>query len=246
MISTTAFSQQGPAFSRPVLRLQDGSLLITYDILNSRPGETYNINIEVTDPNGKKVNARSLTGDVGQGVSGGPGKSIRWDLEADRVDGLSGLYVQIVGEKTGTARASSTATDVTRGGAILRSVAFPGWGLTKMNPGSLHWLKGVAGYGCLAGAGAFYQLAEVNSVKYDKSDVKAERDALLEKTNNQYTYSVVLAGAAAAIWVTDLVWTIVASGDLPGKSSAHQGPVSIGTGFDSHSSTPLLSLRYTF
>ena len=57
---------------------------------------------------------------------------------------------------------------------------------------------------------------------------------------------VLLAGVAGAIWVTDLVWTIVASGDLSGRSTAHQGPVSIGTGFDSHSNTPLLSLRYTF
>lgn len=244
--ATGLFAQQSPAFSRPVLRLQDGSLLITYNILNSRPDDTFEIRLEVTDPNGNSVSARSLTGDIGQGVSGGNGKSVRWDLEADRVDGLSGLYVQVVGEKTGSARRSS-GTGISRGGAVLRSVAFPGWGLTKINPGSKHWIKGVAGYGFLAGAGAFFQLSELNYQKYSDSYDQAERDQLLNKSNSQGTYAVVMAGAAAAVWVTDLVWTIVASGGLSGNAGVYyQKPFTIGTGFDNVTQAPLLAFRYTF
>jgi len=52
-------------------------IVITYDIVNYAPGEKFIITIEVVTESGKKLNTRSLTGDVGSNISGGSKKQVK-------------------------------------------------------------------------------------------------------------------------------------------------------------------------
>lgn len=64
----------------------DGATIqVSYDILNSNLSDKYNIRLEITQVDGKEITAASLKGDVGQNISGGNGKEIRWDLQADSI-----------------------------------------------------------------------------------------------------------------------------------------------------------------
>ena len=78
MISSACPGQSAPRFSTPELFLQDGYLVIRYDILNGNPDNLYDIRVEITDSTGNPIQARSFTGDVGRDIPGGAGRTIRW------------------------------------------------------------------------------------------------------------------------------------------------------------------------
>jgi len=200
-------AQQSPLFSRPMLSLKDGKLIISYDILNSSISELYKIILEVQDSDGKTLDPRSVSGDIGVGVPGGSNKEIIWNL----------------------------------------SVLLPGWGLSKLNTGKPHWIKGIAGYGAITGSLVLNQRSQVNYQNYLDSGSESERKTLYDKSINQETVSVVMAYAAAGIWVADLVWTVIGTKGLSKKNQSGQAKgFSIGSGFEPALSAPMLSFRYSF
>jgi hypothetical protein len=240
-------AQQLPSFSRPALNLQDGKLIISYDILNSNISELYKVNIEVQDTDGRALNPRTVSGDIGVGVPGGSKKEIIWDLNADRISMDQSIYVQIIGEEIISPGGDADEQAVSRMGVMGRSVLFPGWGLSMLNAGTPHWIKGVAGYGSIAGSLVLNQRSLVNYQNYLDSGIESERKTLYDKSINQETVSVVLASAAAGIWVADLVWTIISTKGLSKRNQPGQANgFSIGTGFEPAMSVPMLSLRYSF
>lgn len=60
-------------------------LVITYDIVKAKPGETFDIWIKIVTASGKEISPITFTGDAESGITGGPGKKIIWDVEADNV-----------------------------------------------------------------------------------------------------------------------------------------------------------------
>src|SRR3989339_333914 len=79
------------------LQRTDGSMLvdISYD-LEDADGDAVTISINVSDDDGftYTVNATSLTGDTGSGITSGTGKSIVWDAGTD-VPGVSGTEYRV-------------------------------------------------------------------------------------------------------------------------------------------------------
>jgi len=81
--------------SKPDLSLKDGSVQITYDILNSTDANEYTIRIEVSDAKGRSINANSLSGDIGEHVRGGNDKKIFWDIAADSIFLDEEIFVEV-------------------------------------------------------------------------------------------------------------------------------------------------------
>lgn len=138
------FSQSSVQISKPHLELQDNLVIISYHIINSTANDRFNIWIEATDADGKNLNAMSLSGDMGDNVTGEGGKQIIWNYQADSISLEDMIYVQVFGEPFIPAKISKNGSEfneLTTGGAVLRSLAFPGWGLSTLNPGKPHWLK---------------------------------------------------------------------------------------------------------
>lgn len=153
--------------SDPRMELKDNIIHITYDILNSDPSDKFIVSIHVTDVNENRINANSLTGDIGDKVSGGSNKHITWDLKADNIFMNAKIYVkihtkaipapepvivmqeadpveedpseEIIKKETPT---TSDSRSFNRTGIILQSLALPGLGLSRMT-GKPHWLRGV-------------------------------------------------------------------------------------------------------
>jgi len=75
----------------------DGSLLvdISYDV-SDEDGDSVTVSINVSDDDGLTytVNATSITGDTGSGITNGSGKSIVWDAGTD-VPGVSGTEYRV-------------------------------------------------------------------------------------------------------------------------------------------------------
>jgi len=122
------FAQTTVRLSKPRLELKDNNINIYYDILNSRQTDKFRIWVEITDSTGNNVDARSLSGDIGENVSGGNDKKITWDLAADNIYPETSIYVQVNAEILTipeTAEIIKPVKTINRGGAIFQSVLFP-------------------------------------------------------------------------------------------------------------------------
>jgi len=298
--------------TKPYLSLKDNGIQIEYQLLNSSESDKFTIRIEVTDANGRFINANTLSGDVGENIPGGRNKVIFWDIEADSIYLNEEIFVQVyavaeapplvevlpevvevlpqaeeetaqnvidsaqnVEETTQNVIDSAqnmelmpkdedveldpplteekkvmerpSAKSFNRTGIIIQSMLLPGLGLSRVNSGQPHWIKGVVGYGCIAGTLYFNRKAVTSETSYLGSNDSDERDILFADAVRQDNISEALAYTAIGIWVADLVWTILGTTDLNmDQSSANYKGFSIGTTVEPVSSVPLLALRYKF
>ena len=133
-----------------------------------------------------------------------------------------------------------------RAGLVLQSLVFPGLGLSRVT-GNPHWIRGLAGYGCLVGSIVLNRQA-VNTYK-GISDLVSYNDVTeaFDKSVQQDNISEVLAYSAIGIWVIDFIWTLVGTSDLnKADSYGDSGGFSIGSNIDPLSNAPLVSVQYRF
>lgn len=267
------YAQKTLEVSDPRLELKDGKLHISYDILESEPGDRFSIDIDIEDENGNALNASSLSGDIGVVKKGGKNKRIIWDFEADQVYIDAYIYVklkariapgpepvikdpqeentqEIAGEDKakpeGILTEDARTANFNRSGIIIQSLAFPGLGLSRIT-GKPHWMKGVAGYGCIAGSIVFNRLAVSNFNTIESLDRVNQVTDAFDKSVQQDNISEILAYAAIGIWITDFIWTLVGTSDLKSASYDNQSKgLSIKSNIDPLSNIAMVGLRYRF
>lgn len=230
-------------FVHPVLGQQEASISntrieavgervhISFDIVGSS-SMTFEVWVEVSDSRGNVIAAKTLNGDIGLQIKGGSNKLVTWDPATDGVFLDDDIYIQV----KANFNVMPVRKEFTRGGLILQSLLVPGLGLSRYK-GKPHWIKGVAAYGCLGGSLAFNQLAGESYRRYSESSDVGEASDLIETARMQEGVSKGLAYAAAAIWVTDLVWTVMGTSDLN---------AGLGAGFDPMLGMPVLRFTYSF
>lgn len=249
--SNPLLAQSSVEISPPELELRDNRIVISYRILRSSDNDKFRIWVEATDDNGKDLHATSLSGDVGSGVSGGGLKQISWNYENDGVSIDNGVGIQVFGELFIPVMSDPVADygskkTISKPGAILRSVAFPGLGLTAMT-GKPHWLKGVAGYGAIASAVIFNNMAYSNYNSYLDSNDITEISDYFETAVNQGKISNISVYAAIGIWITDIAWTLLSDPGSKSMGSAERAEgLNFGTGFEPNFRVPMVALRYNF
>jgi len=240
-------AQQNVDFSKPELSLEEKTLLISFDILHSSPSDNFMIGIEVKDSNSKRIIPKAIHGDIGADISGGSNKLIKWDLESDEIPLNIALEIELIGKKIFLEDSFVDENQISRFGAIARSIVFPGWGLSVVNPGKPHWIKGIAAYGSIGGALALNQRAHVNYDKYLDSNSETERDDFYNKSVGQEQLSSVFAYTAIGIWAVDIVWTLAGTKSLSKqRTSMQQKGFSLCPAYETLGNTPLLTLKYSF
>lgn len=238
ILGTVCSAQIAPTITNPVLKLEDNQIHILYDILNSDSTRLYNVRLEITDSAGNIVDAHSLLGDIGTNVTGGKEKCIIWSFQADNIHIDGDLYIQIY--------ASEKKKEYSRTSLVLQSLAFPGLGLTRLKGGP-HWIKGLAGYGCIAGSVFLNRMAIATYNDYKNPGSAENAKTLLEQSGRQDNISEILAFTAIGIWVTDLVWTVIALPDLKeGNDHGAKRGVAFKAGYEPNLRVPMLSFRYRF
>ena len=142
--------------------------------------------------------------------------------------------------------AGSAAREFSRTGIIIQSLALPGLGLSRVT-GKPHWIRGVAGYGCVAGAIILNRMAinDFNTIK-DLENVRDVNDAF-DRSVRRDQISEVMAYTAVGIWAADLVWTILGTPDLKQNPlSSKTAGFSVKGNLDPLSCVPMISIRYQF
>ena len=270
--SKACLGQKTVEVSKPRLSMQGNRVLIAYDILNSKATELFSIRIEITNSGKGVIPANSLSGDIGNEVSGGLNKKILWDIEADSIFLDEEIFVQIFAlgltpliveedpsqeisppldesklkEESSGNNSPAEIQSYKRPVILAQSLLFPGWGLSRIK-NKPHWIKGIMAYGCLGGSIYLNNQAYNNFTAYQESSSPDEASGLYDKAYSQDLNSKILAYSALGIWITDMVWTIIgSSGNTKPQSSVNQSGFSIEPVIEPLSSAPMITLRYTF
>jgi len=140
----------------------------------------------------------------------------------------------------------SRTSEFNRTGIIFQSIALPGLGLSRVT-GKPHWIRGVAGYGCLAGSIILGRQA-VNTYK-DIEDLVNFDDinTTYDKALQQNRTANILLFATAGIWITDFIWTLAGTSDLNKiPYAAELRGFSMGGNIDPLTNIPMVNVRYRF
>ena len=221
-------AQEPVKISNTELGLKDSMIVIDYDLEGKNAGDLFAVRIEVVDENGKLIHAEALSGDVGENVTGGKTKQILWDYQADSLFIDADISITVFATLTfdatpqvavvedqkieepiqsdvpnrtdlqQEATIASKSNQFNRAGLIAQSIAFPGLGLSKVS-GNPHWIKGIAGYGCVAGSLIFNNKSNKTEDLFDSSTRTDWRTYYHEKSVWQYNMSLTFAAVAAAI-----------------------------------------------
>ncbi len=230
--------------------LQEGKIVITYDLLKSEKNERFIVFVNAVTESGDSVLARSVTGDVNENVSGGRNKTIVWDYERDHffTDEAFQIEVNAVPQYIDPSQITGLYGDYPGlGKSFLMSTAFPGWASTKLKDGKPHWIKGIVGYGCFS-LSYLYNRKAVDTYKdYKVTMDRKERNSLYDDALTQKQLSSIFAFSALAVWVMDYTCIIISHNKLMKNAyNTNVQKLSFGYDFDPISAQPQLSVKLTF
>ncbi|MBN2214030.1 MAG: hypothetical protein JW723_07290 [Bacteroidales bacterium] len=95
----SCFAQTTFSIPPPKLKFSNDSLIIRYDILEANNKDRFNIYLEISDAGGARINAHSLTGDIGDSINPGANRQIIWNLSADSIFINNTINIEIIAEK---------------------------------------------------------------------------------------------------------------------------------------------------
>jgi hypothetical protein len=221
--------------------LENDELIIRYDILNSKPGELFQIKVNIVTEEGKPVSAKSFKGDFGDNISGGSGKIIIWEISKDIafLDEKINVQVEAINQNPRVLKS------VSKGKALLLSTLYPGLGSAKITLRGYHLIKGVAGYGCLAGSFLYKKKSNQSALDYNNATTSADRDKYFSSNHDENQLSKILLYTAGAIWIFDYV-TVIASENRSQKKGFKSRIVYLGPAIGSGSYFAGMTMIYNF
>ncbi|MCK4346315.1 MAG: hypothetical protein KAX05_13610 [Bacteroidales bacterium] len=226
----------------------DNKVHIEYDILNYKQTDLFRVWVVITNSSGRRINAQSLSGDIGDNIRGGINKRITWDLQNDNIILDENISFEVKTERIALAEEKKEATShFNTGGLILSSTILPGAGLTRVHSGKPYWIIGLAGYGCIATSIIYNKKAVTSYNNYiDSYDIE-ESKKLFDNSLTEDNISKILAYSAIGIWVTDIIWVAVSAGKK-NKTLALKNikGFSIGSSYNPCFKKPMVSLSYRF
>ena len=260
ILSFNAFSQS-IALSKPSIEFQDNIFRIYYDIHNTDKEDRFDITLHIQDSLGKQIVANALTGDIGENVLGGDGKTISWDLTLDSVYMETTLYFKVKAKQLVTPERQAEnkqpgveiktnpaniyeELNYSREKAIKHSLLFPGSGLTIINKGKPHWLRGAAGYGLLGTSVYLKYNSQQVYQEYLVAETVQAKNELYSEVQKLNTNSNTLLFCAAGVWVVDFIWTLTSTKHTTIAGLGDQFRIS--SGYNYMAAAPLLSLQINF
>ncbi len=226
----SSFGQNSIEIKAPTLTYENEKLYVSFDLSNK--AYSYEINIEIINSSGVRINANAFSGDIGPNIQSGNNKSVIWNLKQDGIFLDETISVKVI--------AKLSPRVLNRGKLIVQSTIWPGWGQSKVKNGKPYWIIGVAGTACIAGSYIYNQKSNDSYDKYileiDANRSKEYYDQAVQQDNT----SKVLAYSAAGIWAANIIWVAFMPNKIETKKlSLHLLPMNLGT----HHTSVSLGLR---
>lgn len=222
------------------ISLDNDRIIVTYDLVDAKPGEKFEVWLRITGADGVLIQGRSFSGDIGRNIEGGNGLVIYWNFEKDHITLSDEISIQVMAELLET-------KELTYIKALALSTVVPGWGLAKIEDRKLYTLIGLAGYGSVA-AGLYYTFRSKSTyTEYGNSSEIIERNSLYNDYISQKNTGEIFGWSAAAIWVADIVWMSLRFGRAKDNPQAFiSRRIHLGYSYCPASGTPLVSMHINF
>lgn len=221
--------------------LVNDRLVITYDLVNTKPREKFNISVNIFTVAGKEIDAQAFSGDVNSDVSGGYKKKIIWDIQKDIAYIEDEIIVRVLAELQNPKIIGPTS----KGAALLLSTLYPGWGSAKITRKNAHVLKGLLAYGSVAGAAIYNYKAYDNYDKYKNTFDINESAKLFEDAENQYKLSDAFLYGAVALWSLEYL-NILFTKNRTRTTAGLNKNISINYAYNKITNTPMVILKINF
>ncbi|GAB3894216.1 hypothetical protein [Spirosoma agri] len=197
-------------------------VIIDYELSQVLPNDS--IYIELETASGRIIRPISVNGDVGKAIKPGKNKLVAWDVVRDNVRLNEDVKVLLRVARMVTVASPATiaaAPAVARTTPITESprpttdrVAEPGSVVRRTSPLPLiGWIAtgGLTGYATVLALGLNKDSDEYNSKEFasDATDLQRFTDLKAKVDKNKSTFTIV-AGAAAAVAIANVIYTIVA------------------------------------
>jgi hypothetical protein len=218
----------------------ENKLVVKYELLKSKSSQKFRVSVELNYSNGNRIPIKSLSGDIGENISGGSFKQLIWDYNND------GIILQ--DEITIEVSANLTGEEVGLSRVLLLSTIVPGMGLNRIEKKKSYWLLGIAGYGCLGTSWLMNKKANDSYDLYLANTLDNQNDKLLSKSQDQNKLSKTMAYTALGFWGINLVWTAIKAKNGKQKTIAmnHHQKLLFYTAYHPLCKTPVLCLKYHF
>ena len=253
MLSVNAafFGQDKPQITDLRLSFENNQLVIFYNLIGGEPSDAFRVWVEIADSAGLRIDARTLSGDVGYHISGGIDKKISWNLSEDNAYFDKEIFVEVKAELLSVAeptKGKPYRKESGYGELFVKSVAIPGWGLTEMKRGKPFWIVGVTGYACLLGSFVYHQKALDTKFEYENSpDISIEKnDELYKKATSQHQVSKVLAYSFVALWITDKLILTVNKNKSGRKMRSNDSGINVTSDYDPLCQNQMFKICYKF
>jgi len=237
-ISNTLFSQTKAKIQDVQIRKDADNVLVTYDLINTKAKERFDIRLLVIPLDGEKIYPKSTKGDVGRLIKGGKNKSITWEINKDQLYINEKIYAEI--------RATfdpDHVLPVSRGKALGLSAIMPGLGINRLNKGEgAYWVLGIAFYGTGAASAYYYIQANNTYTNYLNTSDMEQRNKFYDQSKDERLLAQIFMYSAATIYVTNIIWTLAQRNKTKSKTQK----LTVGGAFDPVTSKPMLSLGYKF
>lgn len=193
--SSIAQSKVNATVSNVDFAYDSKDVVITYDLKSVKPTDKFKVAVLIYKSPDTLLNAKSLTGEVGENIFPGIQKKIYWNTISD---GLT-LNCSIIVEVRATpVLLIPTSTH------LIKSALFPGLGNYRLGNGSMYALYGVAAYGSVAASVWLNQKAVDSYSSYQNSYDIEESNTFFNNSVKQKNFSIACAGLAVAIWAVDI------------------------------------------
>jgi hypothetical protein len=198
-------------------RFEGAALVISYNLPESGEDVFYKITLRVTDSASHRILLpKSVSGDIGSSVKGGPNKSITWTFAKDSITLSKKLSVAIDADSR-----------IFRGGPTnaLRSLVIPGWGdyYVYSKKGNPAFLITIVSYGCV-GYGIYNTMQSAkNYQSYHNSVDQKDMDNYYDQAVIQQNTGTMFIAIGAAVWAADIV-NVAIKGAMNAKGRQESKP----------------------
>ena len=224
--------------------LFNDNLIITYDIVNYKTGEKFNVSINIYTSSGEKIGARTFMGDIYSYVPGGDRKKIVWDIIRDKIYLDNDIYVEVSARPQ---MDTKSYTKISIGQCLLLSSVYPGWGNYKIKPKKSYFLIGVFAFGFVASSVTYNRLASSSYDNYLNSTDIVERNDFYKNADTQKQLSNLFIYGAAAVWIADLAWVAIkAKKSKKSSSTSMNKGIFMGAVYNPVLEKPMLSMGIAF
>ena len=235
--SNILFSQTKAKIQDVQIRKDADNVLVTYDLINTKAKERFDIRLLVIPLDGEKIYPKTTIGDVGSPIKGGKNRSIIWEIDKDQRYINEKIYAEIQATPI-----IDYIVPVSRGKALGLSAIMPGLGITKLNNGGAFWILGIGFYGTAAASVYYYIQANSTYDNYLNTSDMEQRNKLYDQSKDERLLAQIFMYSAATIYVTNIIWTLAQRN----KTKSKTPKLTVGGAFDPVTSKPMLSFSYKF